>query len=283
MDAAKLVNLVVITSVVLVVVSIGMSTSPGTAVRLLRSPATVSKAMFAMFVAMPLFTLLVTWVLPLETDVRIALLALSLSPMPPVMPVTQKKVGASFDYAIGIDVAATVTALAMAPLFILLFETVYQRDAAFAIGPMLKVLLMTIGAPLAFGILVNSFAPALAERVRGQIGKVAGITLAVGTLIMIVAAWRGIWGAIGNGTLLAILLMTGFGIIVGHLLGGPVAGNRSALATATATRHPGVAIAIGAMADPAGMQSIVGTVLLYMLAGGVFAMPYMRWAKARAA
>lgn len=283
MDLVTLTKLVMGVSVVLVVVSVGMSTNPGTALRLLKQPAMVLKAMLAMFVAMPLFTLLVTWMLPLETDVRIALLALSLSPMPPVMPVTQVKLGADFDYAIGIDLAATVTALATAPLFILLFENVYHRDVAFTIGPMLKVLLTTISVPLILGILVNHFAPAFATRARGPVGKAASVTMAIGTLIMIAVAWQGIWGAIGNGTLLAILLMTVFGLFIGHLLGGPVAGNRSALAAATATRHPGVALALGAMAHPGEMQNVVGAVLLYILAGGLFTLPYTRWAKARTA
>lgn len=282
MDLATLTKLMMGTSVVLVVVAIGMSTSPGTALHLLKSPVTVLKAMFAMFVAMPLFTLLVTWVLPLETDVRIALLALSLSPMPPIMPVTQAKLNADFDYAIGVDLAATVTALATAPLLILLFENVYHHDVAFAIGPMLKVLLTTIAVPLALGILINRFAPRFAALARGPVGKTASVTLSVGTLVMLTAAWQGIWGAIGSGTLVAILLMTGFGIGIGHLLGGPDPDNRSALAAATATRHPGVALALGAMANPGEMQNVVGAVLLYMLAGGLFSLPYMRWAKARA-
>lgn len=283
MDAAALLKLVILTSVMLVVASIGMSTRQGTALGFLKDPAPVSKAMLAMFVAMPLFTLLVTWALPLDPAVRIALLALAISPMPPVMPLTQAKVGADTEYAIGIQVAACATALAAAPLFILLLEEVYHHDVAFEIGPMLKVLVLTISVPLTGGILMNRFAPDFAARVRGPVGKAAGLTLALGMLVMLAISWRDIAGALGNGALVAILLMTLFGLAVGHLLGGPHPGNRSALATATASRHPGVAIAVGAVADPTAISAIVGAVLLYLLANAAFIQPYLRWAKARAA
>jgi BASS family bile acid:Na+ symporter len=281
MDPVTLLKLAIVTSIVLIVVSIGMHVPQGTALRFLKDPAPASKAMLAMFVAMPLFTLLVTWLLPLEPPVRIALLALSLSPMPPILPRKEAKEGASMDFAIGIQVAAMVTALVAAPLFAWLFGQVFGRSVPFQIGPMLQVLLLTVGGPLAVGILVKRFAPDFAIAWRDRIGKAGTLLLAVGVLVILAATWHGIWGAVGNGTLLAILLMTGFALVVGHLLGGPEPGNRSALATATASRHPGVAIALGSMADPAHFQAILGAVLLYLLAGAAFSLPYSRWAKAR--
>lgn len=283
MDAATILKLVIVTSVVLIVASIGMSTRLGTAVGFLRDPAPASKAMLAMFLAMPLFTLLVTWLLPLEQPVRIALLALSLSPMPPILPRKEVKVGASMEYAIGIQVLAAATAVIAAPLFILLFAQVFGAHVDFRPGPMLGVLMVTVLLPLLAGVLVNNYAPGFAARWRGLLGTIGTAVLAVGFLVMIAASWRGISGAVGNGTLLAIALMTLFGLAVGHLLGGPEPGNRSALAVATASRHPGVAIGLGAMADPAATQAIVGAVLLYLIAGAAFSLPYNKWAKARAA
>jgi len=280
MDPASILKLIVVASVVLIVVSIGMSTKPGTAIAFLKSPVPVSKAMLAMFVAMPLFTLLITWWLPLEDSARIALLALSVSPMPPLLPRKEIKLGADMEYAIGIQVAAMVTALVAAPFFVWLFGEVFGKDTSFQPWPMLKVLLLTIGAPLTVGVLINRYAPAFAARWREPLGKAATITLALGALVMIVAAWPGIRAAVGNGTLVAIALMTVFGLAVGHWLGGPNPDNRNALAIATASRHPGVAIGLASMADPVAMQPVVGAILLYLVAGAVCGLPYSRWAKA---
>lgn len=279
MDPATILKLIIVASVVLIVTSIGMNVAPGTALRFLKNPVPVSKAMLAMFVAMPLFALLVTWLLPLEPAVRVALLALAVSPMPPVLPRKEVKLGADMDYAIGIQVAAMLTALVAAPIFILLYANVFGRHVSFEAGPMLQVLLLTIGGPLAAGILLKRFAPEFAARWRDPMGKAGTVTLALGALVMIVAAWPGIWSAVGNGTLVAIALMTGFGLAAGHLLGGPDPDHRNALAVATASRHPGVAIGLAAMTDTVTMQPVVGAILLYLLAGAVFGLPYTRWAK----
>jgi bile acid:Na+ symporter, BASS family len=279
MDPASILKLIIVSSVVLIVVSIGMNVRPGTALAFLKSPIPVSKAMLAMFVAMPLFTLLITWWLPLENSARIALLALSVSPMPPLLPRKEVKLGADMEYAIGIQVAAMITALVAAPLFVWIFGQVFGRQIAFEAGPMLQVLLLTIGAPLAVGVLIKRYAPDFAAKWRDLLGKAATITLALGALVMIVAAWPSIRAAVGNGTLVAIALMTLFGLAVGHWLGGPDKDNRNALAVATASRHPGVAIGLASMADPVSMQAVVGAILLYLVAGAVFGLPYSRWAK----
>jgi BASS family bile acid:Na+ symporter len=281
MDAATLLKLFILSSVCLIVLSIGMQTRPGTAIEFLKDPLPVSKALIAMFVAMPLFTLLVTQALPLERPVRVALLALSLSPMVPLLPRKEVKLGATYDYAIGLQAAASVASLVAAPLFILLFSRVFGWEISFDPMPMLVVLLLTVGVPLVAGVLVNRFAPDLAARLSGPIGKAATVTLALGALILIALSWRYVLAAVGNGTLLAIALMTLFGLAVGHVLGGPAEGNRHALAVATASRHPGVAIALAGLVGLEPMQPVLGAILLYMLAGAVFSMPYTRWAKAR--
>ena len=50
---------------------------------------------------------------------------------------------------------------------------------------------------------------------------------------------------LGNGTLLAMLIMCFAGLAIGYYVGGPEEDNRVVLALATAMRHPAVAITIG--------------------------------------
>jgi BASS family bile acid:Na+ symporter len=74
------------------------------------------------------------------------------------------------------------------------------------------------------------------------------------------------------------VLFTFAGLAVGHLLGGPNADDRSALALATATRHPGVALAILNFVAPDDKAPAV-VVVLYLLVGLVAAAPYVAWRK----
>jgi BASS family bile acid:Na+ symporter len=81
---------------------------------------------------------------------------------------------------------------------------------------------------------------------------------------------------VGNGTLLAVALFTIVGIAIGHLLGGPVADNRTVLALATGTRHPGVALAIAAATFPS-EKAVLAVVLWHLVVGGIVSAPYARW------
>ena len=87
---------------------------------------------------------------------------------------------------------------------------------------------------------------------------------------------------IGNGHVLAIAVFVAIGLLVGHLLGGPEPENRVVLALSTASRHPGVAMAIAAGTSP-DEKLTIGAILLYLVVNTIISIPYVRWARARQA
>jgi BASS family bile acid:Na+ symporter len=281
MEATSLVKLAIVGSIVLLVLAIGMAAPPGVLRVGFRDPSRIGRAMLAMFVVVPAFTLLVVWLLPLEPAARVALLALAVSPMPPMLPMKEQKLGGTIDYALAIQVAASVTALVAAPLFILVAGAVFGRQLSFDFVDIASTIFITIVAPLGVGIAVATFAPAFARRAAGPVRLLATILLAIGFLIVLWTAFPGIVAAAYGPTVIAVVLMTVFGLAVGHWLGGPEVGNRHALALATSARHPGVAIGLAGAAELAAGQSIVAVVLLYFLAGTILTIPYTRWAKGR--
>jgi BASS family bile acid:Na+ symporter len=103
--------------------------------------------------------------------------------------------------------------------------------------------------------------------------------LAIVALAIIVGSWPFVVAAIGNGTLVAVALITAWALLAGHMLGGPDEGNRGALAVACAARHPGVAMGLATMSLAGEAKPIVGAVLLTLAAGIVFTVPYVRWRK----
>jgi BASS family bile acid:Na+ symporter len=108
--------------------------------------------------------------------------------------------------------------------------------------------------------------------------KAGTILLAVLLVVVLVAGWRAIASLIGDGTLLACAAFAVIGLAVGHIFGGPEGDDRTVLALATASRHPGVAIAIGAALFPNLKQEGVA-VLLYLLCCTVLSIPYTSWRK----
>jgi hypothetical protein len=75
-------------------------------------------------------------------------------------------------------------------------------------------------------------------------------------------------------------VVTGFALAIGHLLGGPKEGNRTALAITCAARHPGVAITVVAPLMPDAAAAVLGMTGLYFLVSFAMTIPYLKWRKA---
>jgi len=63
------------------------------------------------------------------------------------------------------------------------------------------------------------------------------------------------------------------GLLIGHFMGGPKPENRAGLAMATASRHPGIAIAL-AVANFPEEKLAISAVLLYLLVNILVSIPY---------
>ena len=281
MDSAAIVKLILIGGVVLIVVSIGLRARPVDALLLIRNPALGARAMTAMFVIVPAFVVLMTLVLPLDRPIRAALLALAMSPMPPILSGKEIKAGGDADYAIGLQVLATAVSIIVVPVMMLLLGAIFGQALTFDPIGMATTLAITVGVPLAIGLGVGQLLGDQRMLLATWAGRLGMAALGVGTLIILYVSAPNMGALIGSGVLWAAAAMTFVGLAAGHLLGGPGLGNRGALAVASAARHPGVAIALAAGAFPDDKTAIVGVVLLYLLANAVVTIPYMKW-RARA-
>jgi BASS family bile acid:Na+ symporter len=139
-----------------------------------------------------------------------------------------------------------------------------------------QVVLISVLAPLAAGILVRRVASALAEQMEKPFSLLAWVMLAAACIPILITAMPAAISLIGDGTLAAIVGFIVLGLGVGHLLGGPEPNDRTVLAIFTASRHPGVAMAIGITNAP-GEKEVLATVLLYFIVNLIIAIPYMAW------
>ena len=276
MDPAVLLQGAIVLSIALLVFSVGLEVVPGTITGFLKDPRPAARAMLAMFVAMPLFVLGLALAVPIQPAVLAALLALSISPMPPILPIKERKAGAGLDYALGIQVTATFLSLAIAPLWILVFERIAGRAFPFRPVAMLVTLLMTVVAPLVLGIVVNRLLPDLARKLEKPVSRVALVALLAGAPVLLWKLGPAMGATLGGGTLAIMVLVAVFGLVVGYLLGGPDRGNRGALALATSARHPGVAIGLATALFAGAAMPVIGAVLVYFLVSAVIGMPFVR-------
>jgi BASS family bile acid:Na+ symporter len=274
-----IVKLVLILAMVLIVLAIGLRFRRADPLLLLRSPSLGARAMLSMFVAFPLFVLLVTWLLPLGQPVRAALLALAVSPMPPLLPKKGRNVGGEGDYVIGLQVLATIVSVLVVPVMVWLVRRIFDVHASFDPWAMTQVLLVTVAVPLAIGMALGKLLPGAAPRLSALADRAGMSALMLGAIALIYLVGHAILGTLGGGALATAVVIIGFGLLVGHLLGGPDPGTRGALAVATAARHPGVALVLATSVFPEQESAIMGAVLLYLIANVILTIPYVRWRK----
>lgn len=233
-------------------------------------------AFVAMFVIVPAAAVAISYFFDLNPAVKIALVAIALSPIPPILPNKQIKAGARACYITGLLFAATIASIFVAPVGLYLASRLFDFDAHIGFAAIAMPLALTILLPLVLGIAI---APLLSEE---HLEKLSGLTSKVGGALMLVAAvgllimiFPRMLDVIGHGALLALAVLVLVGLAAGYMLGGPDPGDRAALGLATSTRHPGVALAIAANVFPDN-QLAPAAILLSLLVAMVVCIPFMR-------
>ena len=278
MTAQSLVLLALKASIVLSVFAIGLASRVEDTLFLLRRPALLVRSALAINVVMPIVAAAMAWTFNLPEAVEVALVALAVSPVPPLLPRKQIKARGEPSYAIGLLVGAALVAVLFVPIAVELLGLAFQMPVHMSPWPIAKLVFATVLAPLLAGIFVRRIAPRMAARFARPFGLTANIVLALGVLAVLTTAWPAIVSLVGTGGLWAVAAFVGIGLAVGHWLGGPDPNDRTVLALATASRHPGVALAISSANFPED-KAVLPALLLYLLGAAVLAIPYVMWRK----
>jgi bile acid:Na+ symporter, BASS family len=276
MTIAMLLGLGIKISLILMVFALGLKASVQDALYLFRRPRELARAMVSMFVVMPVVVFALTRAFDLHPAVRLALAGLALSPLPPTFPKKAIKQGGRVSYTVGLLVAATLLAIVYIPLALELIERINGNPLRMTAGAVFALVFGALLVPLALGIAIRRFAPAFAERAAQPVSQVATILLLVTFVPILIKVFPAMVSLIGNGTILVMVFFALVGFASGHLLGGPDPDDRTVLALSTATRHPGIAIAI-VLANFPDQKLAPAAALLYVLVSAIASKPYLAW------
>ena len=263
-------------SIMMSVLAIGLDTTWAEASYLFRHPRRLLQAVISMNIIMPLFAIAAAFLLPLAGPVKLALIALSVSPVPAGFAKKAMKMGGTEAYVIGLLVSAAIVALISVPLAIEFIGPIFGVEAQMSLPAVAALMTTTILIPLLAGMAVRLARARLAVSLARPLAVIADGILALAALAIVVAAWQQIMTLVGNGSVALFVAFTLVALVAGHFFGGPNSNDRAALAVATATRHPGVAIAI-ATANFPGQRLPAAAVLLYLLVSAVVFVPYGYW------
>ena len=268
MNLHTLIPLLLKLSIFLTVFAMGLQATFADATFLFRNPRQLIRGFLSMDFTMPLLALLLAMTLNLHPAVKIALVALSVSPIPPIFPKKELKAGGKEDYTIGLLVAMVVLAIAVIPITLEIFERVTGVPLHMSALAVATIVFKTVLTPLLLGIALRAVALKLADRLAKPIGTLAAVILIVSALPALFVLIRNNLPLLFDGTLLALAVFALIGYIVGQLFGGPDPMDRSVLAAATASRHPGLALAIAHASFPQ-QKLVVPTVVLYLIVSSV--------------
>jgi BASS family bile acid:Na+ symporter len=276
---AQLIQATLLLSVFCVVFSLGLEAKPGDAVFLLRRPSLLLRSLLSLNVVMVAFAVAVAELCNLDAEVKVAILALAVSPVPPVLPKKNRKAGGDSAYGIGLLFAAVLASLIIVPASIDLLGRYFGVQTMMPLGKILPIVLLTAVLPMALGILLAKIAPGIAARIAGPLGKTAWILLLLVFLVVIIFKAGAMWSALGNGVILVLVAFTVLGLAVGHLLGGPNPQDRTVLGLATSVRHPGIALAIVGLNFPHLKAAVLAVILWHLVVGAIVSAPYIAWRK----
>jgi BASS family bile acid:Na+ symporter len=199
-----------------------------------------------------------------------------LAPIPPLLPTKQIKAGGDTSYAVGLIVAASLFSVAWIPLAVRILQGVFHMPLEASSEQLASIVFLNILTPLACGALIRRFAPAFAQRIKPTLVRAGNLLLLAVVVAILYRMWRPMFSEIGGGTLAALLVFIIVGLVSGHVLGGPDPDHRTVLALASASRHPGISMALAHLNFP-NEKSVVAVVALYLVVSTLVALPYVAW------
>jgi BASS family bile acid:Na+ symporter len=258
-------------------ISLGMRATLADATSLLRNlfrpPRSLLRALVAMNVVVPAVAVLVAKAFDLPLAVKIALLAMAVSPIPPILPGKQLKFGGRPAYVFGLLVAISLAAILLVPLDVDILGRVFGREAHLGFMPVAILIGKSVLLPLVVGLAIARFSPAVAGRLAPVLSRIGNLLLLAGLLPLLISVWPAVKTLVGNGTLLAIAAVVVTAIATGHFIGGPDPHDRSALGIFSAMRHPGVALSIATTNFPDN-RMVTGAILLFVVTAAILTSLY---------
>lgn len=278
MKAADIVLLVARASLALTVLAVSLNARAGDATYLVRHPLLLLRSFIAMSVVMPLVALWFAIVFDLAPPVKLALITLAISPVPPFLPGKALKSGGDSSYTVSLLTTMSALSIVVIPLTMVFFGRLFGLPLTVRPTTIANIVLNGILLPVAAGLSVRRFAPVLANKLVRPIDVVAKAMLVAALLPLFVKTWPAIHSVVDDGTLIAIIGMAVIGLGVGQTFGGPAAADRPVLALATASRHPAVAITVASTMFP--NEGLVGAaVIASVLITAIVTIPYVRFSR----
>ena len=268
--------------VAVVMFSIGLRTSGGELLNILRDRALFARLLLANCVLIPAIGFLLVHVFPLNPDASIGILLLAAIPGTPIALQFTRMAKTRLAFAAAMTFVLSVVSIAMTPLVIETMPQIAQRNER-PVFILIANIALYIVLPLCGGVWAVRHAPITAPKLALPLGLLATVTflfLMWETRLMRRQAFNAISG---GGTVLAMFLLLLLSMLIGWLLGGPDRETRRILATSTGMRSVIVVLYVARYCFPGTNVYMVALVYLSLMVPTnlLFHLAYTGWYKFR--
>ena len=269
------------TTIFTLMLAIGVNLSFQEMISLWRRPGLLLRSLLAVIVLVPLVVLLLIRWLDLPPSVATGLAALAAAPGAPLTHKRSRMAGGSPTYSASLQLTLALLAVLITPLTLAIFHSLFEiQTEGVRVFEVARQVAIVQFLPVSLGLLVQRIGPKLAAVIGHPLNVVANILFLTLVILALIPGFRMIVH-LGGLPLLAIVIMVLVSLTIGHILGGPIEDERSALAVASIARNIGLALLITTLSGVE--KEIIPTLLSYMLLGAIVAIPYSLWSKRRIA
>lgn len=260
-------------SIAALIFAIGLSSALADVAYVWRRPLLLLRSLLAMYVVVPLGAVLMARSVDLPWGTETALVVLAVCAGAPLLPKKVLQIGGDSRYIFSLVVTTSVLAVATVPLGVAAVSGFLGLETSVTSGQIAYIIASSFLGPLVAGMVVRAFNADLAERLGDFLLRVAGLTVLVCGIAVLVYSFKSVM-SLGLPTVLAFAAFVGFSLAAGHALGGPDPAERTSLAVACASRHVGLALLVAASYRG---ERALALVAAYLLASAIVSIPYVRW------
>jgi BASS family bile acid:Na+ symporter len=267
---------VVAASIVLQVIAIGIQTRPSNLLTCVRRPSWLLRIIVSIYIAVPLLATLLAKMSGAADRMKAAMLLMAIAAVAPLLPRKLLKIGVDAGFAESLAAVTMLLAIPLVPITATALGMMFGRTIVVPPSAVAATLAKTFLVPLVVGMVLRAVLQARSIRL-GEVAGMAGTALLILVVLLLFIAQRETIFPLAWQSLPVLLVYTAGSLLIGHVIGGPDPGERTALAVATVTRHPGLAILIASAAAPPAM--FVPAVLVVVACSAIVAVPYTTWRK----
>ena len=245
---------------------------------MLERPRLTLLSLLAMYVVTPVLALATVVYIAIPDAAAIALVALSFSMIPPLLPQKEIAGGGTGSYAIGLVITVAVLAPVGIPLLVDFLGRLTGRPYGIDAGSVALLVLKLVLAPLLAGLAVGSVWPRAAASVARWAPRLSGALMLVALVVLLVLVLPSTWTFLtspGGVSAVAAAFVVNLGALgIGHLMGGPDRSQAVVLALSCASRHPALALSIATANYPT--TGVAVAVVVVQVINGVVCTLYLR-------